>query len=262
MLGAAVEYARARRRVLPLHDTGKLAKTPIARAVRHGLKDASADPETVRRWWMQYPDALIGVVVPAALIVIDNDPRHGGDFPKLERVTGPLPRTLTCWSGRGDRGAHRYFHAPAGMDDIGGTKLPDGFDLRKGGRSYCIVAPSLHPDTGRPYEWEKHPVAACPPGLAALLRVDRRPPLPRGGRVVPSNAVTDLRVLAWLRIIAATPMGKRHKTLLWLLALASEAGVFDEYAPVIAEAAKSAGWDARHVDGTVRWARGMKVRTD
>ncbi len=61
-------------------------------------------------------DFNIGVATGSAsgVVVIDIDPRHGGDreFAKLKQRFGLLPRTLTCDTGGG--GQHYYFRAPAG----------------------------------------------------------------------------------------------------------------------------------------------------
>ena len=114
---------------------------------------------------------MIGARVPESLLVVDVDPRNGGNLAELELFTGPLPPTLTAWSGRNDGGRHLYFLRPAGP--ITSTRLPDGIDLKANG--YCIVPPSIHPATGQPYRWEQHPVAAIPPRLRALLLPPPRP---------------------------------------------------------------------------------------
>jgi hypothetical protein len=44
----------------------------------HGLYAATSDPDRVGRWWDRWPQANIGARVPASLLVVDLDPRHGG----------------------------------------------------------------------------------------------------------------------------------------------------------------------------------------
>jgi len=36
-------------------------KHPLGRLVPHGLKDASRDPDVVRGWWAEEPEANIGI---------------------------------------------------------------------------------------------------------------------------------------------------------------------------------------------------------
>jgi Bifunctional DNA primase/polymerase, N-terminal len=70
------------------------------------------DPDQIKAWWIRWPNATIGARVPESLLVIDVDPRNGGSLAELESLTGPLPATLTAWSGRDDGGRHLYFRRP------------------------------------------------------------------------------------------------------------------------------------------------------
>ena len=83
----------------------------------HGVNDATNDIAAFRRLVGSATDFNIGVATGSAsdVIVIDVDPRNGGDreFAKLKRRFGLLPRTLTCDTGGGGR--HIYFRAPAGV---------------------------------------------------------------------------------------------------------------------------------------------------
>src|SRR6516225_10610028 len=55
----------------------------------HGVKDASNDPKQISAWWVQWPDANVGIATGAVstLVVIDIDPRNGGDasFAQLQK---------------------------------------------------------------------------------------------------------------------------------------------------------------------------------
>src|SRR5690625_809763 len=144
-------------KVLPCKPTGEQNKAPL---ISKGFKAASGDPEQIRSWWQQWPTALIGVVIPDHYLVLDIDPRNGGSLEALEAVTGPLPETLTSWSGRGDGGRHLWFKKPGA--EISSRQLPKGVDLKSGGRGYVIVPPSLHPVTGKPYSWTGTTVADLP----------------------------------------------------------------------------------------------------
>ena len=117
----------------------------------------------------RYPDANIGGRIPESMFMIDIDPYHGGldTLAELEQRHGPLPDTLTDFSGRGDGGAHYFFRRPPGR--LIGTRLGAGIDL-KTSTGYGVLPPSIHPDTGKPYTRIERPVAAPPAWLIALLR--------------------------------------------------------------------------------------------
>ncbi len=159
----AIEYGSHGWPVFPL--SGKI---PAIKG-GHGVKDATTDLDQITAWWGgRYAGCNIGIRPPDSVIVLDIDPRHGGDetLAALEAETSPLPVTLTTVSGRGDGGKHLYFRRPAGKLK---NRLGDGIDL-KTSAGYVVAAPSIHPDTGQPYRRIDHPVAAPPPWLAALLR--------------------------------------------------------------------------------------------
>ena len=119
---AALAYAAAGYAVVPLRGKQPLGNCPACepRSPRyrphqapecshelcHGLYAATSDPGRVGRWWGRWPQANIGARVPASLLVMDVDPRHGGlaRLVELEREHGPLPPTRVSVSGRGDGG--------------------------------------------------------------------------------------------------------------------------------------------------------------
>ncbi|MEJ7766000.1 MAG: bifunctional DNA primase/polymerase, partial [Acidimicrobiales bacterium] len=94
---AAVSLAASGLAVFPLGPRAKepLHTCPINRAHRaadrtdrcrggcghdgHGVLDATTDLATVTRRWAATPTANIGGAVPTAVVVIDVDPRNGGD---------------------------------------------------------------------------------------------------------------------------------------------------------------------------------------
>ena len=120
--------------------------------------------------------------------MLDSDPRHGGEdnLVAFAAANGGLPSTLTCFSGRGDGGRHRYCLHPGG--ELSGKRLPEGVDL-KTHSGYTVIPPSLHPDTGKPYYWAEPEmsIAPCLAWLADLLRpvAEEKPERPiRTSRVV------------------------------------------------------------------------------
>ncbi len=222
-------------RVLPLDG-----KVPLT---AHGAHDATCDPERVRAWWTRWPSANIGAVVPDMLVVLDVDPRNGG-LEGLDELAAdePIPATLTAWSGRGDAGRHLYFLRPAGQLTSAG--LPAGIDLKASG--YCVVPPSAHPATGRPYLWDEHEIAPLPPRLRARLR----PPPPRPA---PLSANGDGRPL--VEFVARQPEGNRNHGLYWAACRAAEDGALDRIAGELVAAAVAAGLDETSARRTVGSAR-------
>jgi hypothetical protein len=149
----------------------------------HGLYAASSDPARVAAWWGRWPQANIGARVPASLLVLDVDPRHGGlgRLAELERKHGPLPPTRVSVSGRGDGGQHRWFLHPGGQ--VTAARLGGGVDL-KTHAGYVVLPPSRHPATGLPYTWAEPTLdlAALPAGWRRLLAPTPPRPAPSGRR--------------------------------------------------------------------------------
>lgn len=192
MLDAALDLAAQGWAVFPCHWVGSRAKSPIT---VHGHHDATRDPDVIRSWWSRWSRAMIGASVPEALVVLDVDPRNGGDLAELGKLAGSIPETLTVWSGRGDGGRHLYFRRPTGP--LTSTRLPAGIDLKVAG--YCIVPPSIHPATGRAYRWEHRPVVPMPRRLRELLRQPGRGAATtsgRTGRGLPTSSPSRARATA------------------------------------------------------------------
>ncbi|MCJ2044406.1 bifunctional DNA primase/polymerase [Methylobacterium sp. J-078] len=181
-LDAALYLASRGGRVFPLHgmraaadgslvctcgvrDCGDAGKHPMAKLAPRGLNSATNEEKVVRRWFTVAPFANLGLAT-GSTIVLDVDPRHGGDdsLRALEAEHGPLPET--CRSITGGGGEHIFFRPPAGVEirnsagDNGG--LAPGLDIR--GTGGYIVAPSSLHRSGRPYEWsvDHHPDEVVP----------------------------------------------------------------------------------------------------
>lgn len=252
MLEAALIYARAGWRVLPCRAKGAKAKAPHITKWQH---NATTDPSTVKRWWNKWPTALIGVMVPDDIAVIDIDPRNGGSIQALEALAGGvLPPTLTAVSGGRDRGRHLYFKRPEGFDKSVIGCLP-GIDVIVSGR-FMIAPPSLHPDTGRPYQWENYTQPAMmPTGLVqALTRTTASAPTRgRGGRV---KGVKKSNLSPRERIdrLSKVGNGERNTRLFDTACTAVEEGWSDELMAALKRAALRTGLDVREVANTIRSA--------
>ena len=168
LLQTALAYAARDWSVVPLAGRGK---RPLVRWTPY--QRARAGAEEIRQWFRQWPEANVGIVTGAVsgLVVLDVDPRHGGDaaLAELERGHGPLPDTVAATTGGGGR--HLYFRHPGGLvrNKVG---LAPGIDLRGDG-GLVVAPPSLHP-SGRRYAWvegrapDAAPIAPMPDWLLHL----------------------------------------------------------------------------------------------
>ena len=176
IMEAALGYNHHGLAVLPLHSPGEDGScscgdedcsSPGKRPYTHrGLHDASIDPDEIRRWWREWPDANVGIRTGAesGLIVLDVDPDHGGDesLAQLEALHGPLSATVQQRTGGGGR--HYLFQHPGTPVRNRAGFLP-GLDVRGDG-GYIVAPPSRH-ISGDGYAW----APGCSPDeieLAAL----------------------------------------------------------------------------------------------
>lgn len=126
--------------------------------------EATTNTSQIDEWSERYPNANYGILT-TDLVVVDVDPRNGGD-PK--NLPDWLPRT-TFVVKTGGGGWHFGFLPPAG-ERIRSGKLGPGLDVK--GKGGFVVAPgSLHASGAR-YQWAGEPpapdtVAGWPPGRAA-----------------------------------------------------------------------------------------------
>ncbi len=117
----------------------------------------------------------IGIVtgLPSKLVVLDIDPKKGGDenLDALEflhgKIIAPTVRT-------GSGGRHFYFKHP-------GVKVPSsvdhvavGIDVRAEG-GQIVAPPSIHPDTGQAYIWERSGDPTPMPSWLLVLLVPKEP---------------------------------------------------------------------------------------
>lgn len=191
-------------RVLPLyepdarHPSGcschKAGCTSVAKHPRcpNGVSEATDDELVVREWNQRWPRANVGVACGQGTVVIDIDPRHGGDetLYALEQEHGALPETWEVLTGGGGR--HIYFRGAAK------PYVGEGVEVRSDGQ-YVVGPGSLHA-SGNSYQWElgHHPedvlFAEEVPTWVVRLSDDGRPP--------GQSYVTPKQI----------PAGKRHNT--------------------------------------------------
>ena len=130
----------------------------------------------VEEWWYRHPKANIAICTGevSGLVVIDIDPRHGGEemWAGIEEAYGVTP-TLTAITASGGR--HLYYRYPGryvkGLTNVGGSGDAEevtGVDIRADGN--IVIAPPSRSYRERTeggfdpveYEWEDEEVEIAP----------------------------------------------------------------------------------------------------
>jgi Bifunctional DNA primase/polymerase, N-terminal len=177
----------------------------------HGFYAATTNPARLAAMLATVPGGLLAIRtgIASGLAVVDIDPRNGG---QIDRAL--MTPTATVATGGG--GWHLYYRRP-------GTPLPSklpghpGVDIKSDG-GYVTAPPSLHPATGRPYQWANgRPPSEMPPALRAALAPPPQPPAPLRASLPARQAggISDPAALlaAHLRAIQNAPEGRRRVTL-------------------------------------------------
>lgn len=146
---AAIAYAELGFRVTPLN--GKLPAT------EHGFKEWTDESDDIKEnWW--HPFWNVGMPTGDGIITIDVDKDDVKGFDGHENVLawerehGPLPDTASFITGRG--GYQLIYRVDRAVHGKTNGKLH--IDIR--GEGYgAVLPPSIHPETGKRYEWENHP---------------------------------------------------------------------------------------------------------
>ena len=163
---------------------GKRGKHPATRWRR----EATNDPDVVRRWFSAGPRNVGVACGPSGLLVIDED-RPGALADYAAEIGQAIPPTLTVTTGRGQ---HYYFRAPEGvtLGNAVGDLRGRGIDVRGDG-GYVVGPGSLH-ETGVLYlpvdpdapilpapAWLVEALTPKPPAERLARPADRRRPAPK-----------------------------------------------------------------------------------
>lgn len=208
----ALIYAEHGLEVFPVNPRDK---TPLV-----SQYDATTDTGQIEAWWQRWSAALIGHRLPDDQLILDIDPKSGGDHAwralKLAAGIGDVT-TRAHLSGRGDGGGHTWWHMPGDKITVSridawaqerglGHPIHDregrqvrwtgGIDLLHRGHRYTILPPSPHPDTGKPYQWAPGrdlttPVQPLPQFLVDLIVDDEPPAPPRPPRDPDPDSIAD-----------------------------------------------------------------------
>lgn len=209
---AAISYVALGWPVLPLLPRDKKPAT------KHGLHDATTDPDLVEAWWTAHPDYNIGLRTGITFDVLDLD----GDAALASinliapgyKHAGPVSCT--------GRGYHLLF-APSGARN-GAGMLP-GLDFRGDG-GYIVAPPSIHP-SGHDYFWVRPvstPLPPTPEWLISLLtykgpdRENRKPTGPVAQALGMLSTADELAKMGVQvrqvgnRLVARCPLGTHKDT--------------------------------------------------
>lgn len=259
-LTAALAYARHGIPVLPVHTHAASGGCSCGRdgcprpgkhpRLRHGLTDASTDPQRIEMWWARWPDANVGLRTGIAMDVADIDSadgwhafRHllGGAMP-----VGPQVRT-------GGGGWHFWLAATGYGNRV---RLLPGVDWRGTG-GYVVAPPSRHA-SGSAYRWVHRPGDHLPAGPAALLELIAGPAVVGTDRLIAHpDRYAAVALEAETDRVARAPVGTRNDTLnraAFALGRLVGAGLLDarETAAELESAARFAGLGRVETRQTIR----------
>jgi hypothetical protein len=237
LLAAALEHARAGRPVFPIHHIlpdGTCSCSPGRECrndspgkhprIRNWQRLATTEESQVRKWWATWPESNIGVPTGKAsgLLVVDIDPRHGGNESRARLVEehGELPETREVETGGGGRHLLYAFpddpEAPRALRNRSPLRDYAGIDIRAEGG--LVVAPPSGHRSGRRYAYRNgsdHPVAPAPPWLLDLIRGQSERGQPAEPRSAPTGGTPYGRkaLVRGVARVRSSPNGMRNTTL-------------------------------------------------
>ena len=236
---AALAYAQAGLAVIPLRPN---RKEPCGSLVRHGIKEATADPERIEQWWRCAPSANIGIGTGSGLVVIDVDPRNGGELDPT------LPETLTARTASG--GWHLYYSVDGKVRTTHSGMAP-GVDVKSDG-GYVVAPPSVR-GTGS-WEWAN----ALPVARLNASVLHGQAGQTKEGRGRSARTPGEYRRFVPLEVI---PEGQRHSELTrwagWLRGQGYDAIEIDKVLSAINRQGCSTPLAEDELDEICSWAGGL-----
>ena len=132
-LDEALRYAAAGMAIFPVNARG-------APLTAHGVKDASSDPEVIKAWRERWPGCDFGWAVPADVVVVDLDEKHGKhglrDF--RERAGCDPHEVATPQATTPSGGLHIVFKASKPYKNLAPAIPGTGVDTRTAG-GYVVL---------------------------------------------------------------------------------------------------------------------------
>lgn len=201
LLAAALRYAAEGLEVFPIWYAvdgrcacgRRICKSPAKHPItQRGFKDPTSDPEQIRRWWSQRPQANIGIRTGwydgrGCLVGADLDCRADGTNgvdKYVALVQGELPQTRMTQTPSGG-----WHHIWSSGVEIGCGKLCDGIDI-KGVGGYLIAPPSLSVSGGSYTNAGADAIAQIPDWLLTAILSDTQPSSSNGNDVPMTRRVS------------------------------------------------------------------------
>jgi hypothetical protein len=216
-------------------------KRPIT---EHGFYDASADSDQIRRWWTDWPSALIGVPTGARFVVVDCDLQHREAQEWYARANLPATRIHLTRSG----GRHVLFQPHEYVRNSQG-KIWKHVDSRGLG-GYIIWWPACG------YEViDASILAPVPDWIVRRLN----PPLPPKPSRRGDFKISAGKLAGVLRTVARAQEGTRNAIAYWgacrLAEMVAEGALSDSEAiDLIVEAASRTGLPDKEAERTAKSA--------
>ncbi len=233
-------------RVVPLKPG---EKTPL---IRQWQDRATTDPAEIRKWFGRRSHANLAILTGGGVVALDIDPRNGGNG-SLRRLLGRRHLPETAFAKTGNEGLHYLFRVGEGETHRCSNGILPGIDL-KGDGGYLVVEPSVHPETGREYRWERTPrqgIAAMPDWLReAVLPGPRPTSLPRSSAAPTGDRVgaSDVLLAESIARFPIARVGTRHGQMNRLIGSLVGRG----YADDVIEEVVAAWWAHFHRMGRTR----------
>lgn len=227
---------------VPVFPCSPVTKRPL---VEHGFKAASTDAFQVRKWWSQFPHAMIGAPTGQAtgwwVLDVDTDESKGKQglqsLASMGHGIEDLMDTAVSQTGSGGYHVLFRFDPKAPITNARGA-LPQHLDVRGEG-GYIILAGSQLTD-GRRYEWLNPPdeidIAEAPEWLTDAICGPAR-----SADILDFNTATRVAPTVADRVAAAVP-GTWHERTRDLVARMVREGASDETIAAIAPQFTEAGF--------------------
>ena len=121
-------------------------KKPLIRWQPNQKKKAGST--TIKKWFLQYPDAGLGIVTGkiSKLFVVDCDTSNG-----YKSTMELIPKDVRIPTVKTPRGWHLYFKYPSGSNLTTGQRILPGVDFRGEG-GYVVSPPTINGNGGQ-YKW-------------------------------------------------------------------------------------------------------------
>jgi Bifunctional DNA primase/polymerase, N-terminal len=134
-LAWALRYAAASLLIFPVNANKKPLTT-------HGFKDASSDPAAVTTWRAKWPHCEFALAVPAGMVVVDVDIKHGKNgYADFKRLAGCDPREVATPQSSTPSGGMQVFFAASKPHKNAVAIAGSGIDVRAEGGYVVLPMP-------------------------------------------------------------------------------------------------------------------------